>query len=205
MTMKTAACAMAVALLAGTASFTVPAAAQYAPIPQRHAKIAPSHAQKQFLNAVAVYDAGLRRGTANSSRNAYLRGFRDGTTTEAYSSRVSVVNSAPAEPVLSVAGYSTYDRNAAYYPRNSGYSSYDGRSAAYDNPNRPLYDRYDAGYAPRGLMDVVVAPVATAPATEARAVEARAAMMSYCTARYQSFDPASGTFLADDGNRYFCR
>jgi hypothetical protein len=205
MTMKTAACAMAVALLAGTASFTVPAAAQYAPMPQRHAKIAPSHAQKQFLNAVALYDAGLRRGTANSSRNAYLRGFRDGTTTEAYTPRVSVVTSVPAEPVLSVAGYSTYDRNAAYYSRNNGYSSYDGRSAAYDNPNRPLYDRYDAGYAPRGLMDVVVAPVATAPAMEARAVEARAAMISYCTARYQSFDPASGTFLADDGNRYFCR
>jgi hypothetical protein len=199
MTMKTAACAMAVALLAGTASFTVPAAAQYAPMPPRHAKIAPSHAQKQLLNAVVVYEAGIRRGTANSSRNAYLRGFRDGTTTEAYSSRVSVVNSAPAAPILSVAGYSTYDRNAAYYPRNSGYSSYDGRSAAYDNP-RPLYDRYDAGYAPRGLMDVVVAPVATAAA-----LEARAAMMSYCTARYQSFDPASGTFLADDGNRYFCR
>jgi hypothetical protein len=198
--MKTAACAMAVALLAGTASFTVPAAAQYAPMPQRHAKIAPSHSQKQLLNAVVVYEAGIRRGAANSSRNAYLRGFRDGTTTEAYSSRVAVVNSAPAEPIISVAGYSTYDRNAAYYPRNNGYSSYDGRSATYDNPNRPLYDRYDAGYAPRGLMDVVVAPAATAPA-----MEARAAMLNYCIARYQSFDPASGTFLADDGNRYFCR
>ena len=196
--MRTAACAMAVALLASTASFTVPAAAQNAPMPQRHAKIAPSHTQKEFLNAVALYDAGLRRGTANSSRNAYLRGFRDGTTTEAYTPRVPVVNSAPAEPVLSVAGYSTYDRNAAYYSRSSGYTSYDGRSAAYDNGR--LYDRYDAGYAPRGLMDVVVAPAATAPA-----VEAQAAMMNYCTARYQSFDPASGTYLADDGNRYFCR
>jgi hypothetical protein len=198
MTMKTAACAMAVALLAGTASFAVPAAAQYAPMPQRHAKIAPSHSQKQLLNAVVVYEAGIRRGAANSSRNAYLRGFRDGTTTEAYTPRVSVVNSAPAEPTLSVAGYSSYDRNAANYPRNNEYSSYDGRSAAYDNG--ALYDRYDAGYAPRGLMDVVVAPAATAPA-----MEAHAAMMSYCTARYQSFDPASGTYLADDGNRYFCR
>jgi hypothetical protein len=196
--MKTAACAMAVALLAGTASFAVPAAAQYAPMPQRHAKIAPSHSQKQLLNAVVVYEAGIRRGAANSSRNAYLRGFRDGTTTEAYTPRVSVVNSAPVEPTLSVAGYSSYDRNAAYYPRNNGYSSYDGRSAAYDNG--ALYDRYDAGYDPRGLMDVVVAPAATAPA-----MEARAAMISYCTARYQSFDPASGTYLADDGNRYFCR
>jgi hypothetical protein len=198
MTMKTAACAMAVALLAGTASFTVPATAQNAPMPQRHAKITPSHSQKQLLNAVVIYEAGIRRGTANSSRNAYLRGFRDGTSTEAYTPRVSVVTSAPAEPILSAAGYSTYDRNAAYHPRNNEYASYGGRSAAY--ANGALYDRYDAGYAPRGLMDVVVAPVVTAPA-----LEARAAMMSYCTARYQSFDPASGTYLADDGNRYFCR
>jgi hypothetical protein len=197
MTMKTA-CAMAVALLAGTASFTAPAAAQNAPMPQRHAKVAPSHAQKQLLNAVVVYEAGIRRGTANSSRDAYLRGFRDGTTTEAYSSRVSVANSAPAEPIVSVGGYSTYDRNTAYYPRNNGYASNYGRATAYENGS--LYDRYDAGYAPRGLMDVVVAPAATTPA-----MEAQAAMMSYCTARYQSFDPASGTFLADDGNRYFCR
>jgi hypothetical protein len=188
MTMKTAACAMAVTLLASGAAFTVPAAAQYAP--------GPHHTQKQFLKAVAVYDAGLRRGTANASRNAYLRGFRDGTTTEAYSSRVSVVS--PVAPVLS--GYSTYDRNAAYYPANNGYASYDGRYADYANTNGQLYDRYDAGYAPRGLMDVVVAPVAPAPA-----FAARAAMMNYCTARYQSFDPASGTFLADDGNRYLCR
>jgi hypothetical protein len=192
--MKTAACVMAVTLLASATAFAVPAAAQRAPVP-------PRHAQKDFLKAVAVYDAGLRRGTANASRSAYLRGFRDGTTTEAYSSRVSVVT--PVAPVLS--GYGTYDRNAAYYQGNyytgyNGYSSYDGRSAAYGNPNGPLYDRYDAGYAPRGLMDVVVAPVAPAPA-----LAAQAAMMSYCTARYQSFDPASGTFLSDDGNRYLCR
>src|SRR5579864_5479712 len=105
MTTKTATCAMAVTLLASATAFAVPAAAQYAPLPPHHAKIVPSHTQKEFLKAVAIYDAGLRRGTANASRNAYLRGFRDGTTTEAYSPRVSVVN--PAEPVLSSAGYST--------------------------------------------------------------------------------------------------
>ena len=200
MTMKTAACATAIALFAGTASFIVPATAQNAHVPPRHAKITPSNSQKQFLNAVAVYDAGIRRGTANSSRSAYLRGFRDGTTSEAYSSSVSVVTSAPAEPVLSGVGYSTYGRNAAYDPRNNGYPSYDGRYAGYNNSNGVLYDRYDGGYAPQGLMDVVVAPVAPAPA-----LEAQAAMMNYCTARYRSFDPASGTFLSDDGNRYSCR
>ena len=29
--------------------------------------------------------------------------------------------------------------------------------------------------------------------------------LRYCSARYQSFDPASGTFLGDDGNRHYCR
>lgn len=49
-------------------------------------------------------------------------------------------------------------------------------------------------------MDVAVAPVAMAAASEAQA-----AHLSYCAARYQSFDPASNTFLANDGNRYYCR
>ena len=203
MTMKTAACAMAVALLAGTASFAVPAAAQYAPMSQRHAKIAPS----SFPEAVAERRRRIRGG--NSARRRELVAqrlsprFQGRHDHRGLHPSCIVVNSAPAEPILSSAGYSTYDRNAAYYPRNNGYSSYDGRSydgrpAAYDNG--ALYDRYDAGNAPRGLMDVVVAPAATAPA-----MEARAAMMSYCIARYQSYDPASGTYLADDGNRYFCR
>lgn len=29
--------------------------------------------------------------------------------------------------------------------------------------------------------------------------------VSYCASRYRSFDPASGTFLANDGNRYVCQ
>jgi hypothetical protein len=176
MATKTAACAMAVALLAGTASFTVPAAAQNAPMPPRHVHMSSTHAKK--LSAVAEYDAGLRRGAANASRNAYLRGFSDGTTSEAYSAQGYVMNSQPGNLFPSVPGYSSYDGNA------SGYVS----------------GGYDAGYAPRGLMDVVVAPVETAQASDARL-----ALWNYCAARYRSFDPASGTFLSDDGNRYFCR
>jgi len=49
-------------------------------------------------------------------------------------------------------------------------------------------------------MDVAVLPVTTASASEARA-----AHWNYCAARYQSFDPASDTFLANDGNRYYCQ
>jgi hypothetical protein len=29
--------------------------------------------------------------------------------------------------------------------------------------------------------------------------------IAYCARKYRSFDPASGTFLAHDGNRYYCR
>jgi hypothetical protein len=29
--------------------------------------------------------------------------------------------------------------------------------------------------------------------------------IAYCARKYRSFDPASGTYLANDGNRYYCR
>jgi hypothetical protein len=193
------ACATAVALIAGTASFAAPAAAQRAPMPSSHARISPGHAnEKLFIRAVAIYDAGLRRGSANSSRTAYLRGFRDGTSSEAYTAQQYVVNSAPGYSVAPVSGYSLYDSAAVDAATDDGYS----RSVAYRDANGYGDGRYDAGYAPRGLMDVVVAPVAVAAAASA---EARLAHWNYCTARYQSFDPASDTFLAFDGNRYFCR
>jgi hypothetical protein len=49
-------------------------------------------------------------------------------------------------------------------------------------------------------MDVAVTPVAAA-----QPLEAHSALLSYCIARYHSFDPASGTFLGDDGYRHYCR
>ena len=254
MTVRTAACAMAIALLAGTAPFTAPAAAQNAAMPPSHAKMSSSHAKRLFLSTVAVYDAGLRRGRASSSNSAYLRGFRDGTSSEAYSSRAPisqayvsrsyVMSPYAGNPVPSVAGYSLYDSagyvpstgyvsstgyvpSAAYVPATGGYSSYGTygtRSVAgysqydsaayvpvtsgyssYGTPSVSYGDgyasgRFDQGYAPRRLMDVAVAPVVMQPP-----LETRAAHLSYCAARYLSFDPASDTFLAYDGNRYFCQ
>ena len=159
------------------------------------------------MSAVAEYDAGLRRGRERSTNNAYLRGFRDGTSSEAYSSRAYAVNCYAGNPVVlvspdagqPVAGYSPYGRDAVYAPAPGGYSSYDLRSASYGDALAS--DRYDSGYAPRGLMDVAVAPATMAASSEAQA----AAHLSYCAARYQSFDPASNTFLANDGNRYYCQ
>ena len=163
------------------------------------------------MSAVAEYNAGLRRGRENSTNNAYLRGFRDGTSSEAYSSRGYAVNPYAGNPYAGnpvalvspyagqpVAGYSPYGRDAVYAPVTGGYSSYDPRSVSYGDGFTS--DQYDSGYAPRGLMDVAVAPVITAAPSEAQA-----AHLSYCAARYQSFDPVSNTFLASDGNRYYCR
>jgi hypothetical protein len=206
MTTKTTACAIAVALLAGTACFAAPAAAQSAPA---------RHAKGSVLSAVAIYDAGLRRGDANSSRSAYLRGFRDGTSSEAYSSRGYLVDSYAGYPVVSAPApapvYSSYGRDAVYAPGSGGYSSYDsygGRSVSYSDGYGNGYgnSQYSSGYAPRGLMDVAVTPLMTTPTwVMTPSLDARSAHLNYCAARYQSFDPASGTFLANDGYRYYCQ
>jgi hypothetical protein len=202
MTVKITACAMAAGLLVGPAIFSAPAAAQTA-------LNSPSHAKRLFLSADAVYDAGLRRGRANSSHNAYLRGFRDGTSSQPYNSRPYGANQysgnpiAVADPyaeyrVAPAAGYSLYDRAEGYTPPTRTYSYDTARSVSYDGGF--VSDRYQPGYVPPGLLNVAVAPVAIAPASEARA-----AHWSYCATRYPTFDPASDTFLATDGNRYYCR
>jgi len=201
MTTKITACAMSFALLAGTAVFTVPAAAGDASTHASHAKLSSSHAGRQPLSAVAVYDAGVRRGAARASHNAYLRGFRDGTSSEAYSGRYRV----NSYPVATVMAYPSYDSGAVYAPESGGYASYDdpygGGSVAY-NENAYGYSTggYVGGHTVTGLMDVAVEPMAM-PAVSV----SRTAHWNYCSARYQSFDPASGTFLASDGNHYFCR
>ncbi len=247
MTMTTTVCATAVALIAGTACFAVPAEARDPTIPAGQYKVWTSHdSKKLYMSAGAVYDAGVQRGSARASRDAYLRGFRDGNSTAAYTSRQYVVNSAPlysAAPVYSAAplysaapaysaaatysatpayGYSSYSRDTAYTPAVAGYSYNGGTVALGDNPGynygygntygdsqynagqytSAQYDagQYNAGYVPRGLMDVAVTPVAVA-----QPLEAQSARLSYCIARYHSFDPASGTFLGDDGYRHFCR
>jgi hypothetical protein len=204
MTIKTAAWAIAVALLAGTAFFAEPAVSREALTASSHAKVSSIHSKKLFLSARAVYDAGLQRGSENSSRNAYLRGFNDGKSSEAYSSRRYVVESPPGYTAAPISGYSPYDRDAVYAPGTGGYSSYDGRSVSYGDAREYIDGRYSGGSAPTvGLMNVASAPLALTPAPYATT---QASQWSYCAARYQSFfDPTTGTFLASDGNRYYCR
>ena len=176
MTMKTTICATAVALLAGTACFAVQAEARDQATPANQFKVSTSHGNKKlYMSAAAIYDAGVRRGDAQAARSAYLRGFRDGTSTAAYAPRQYVVNSAPvysgapvyaaaplydAAPGYSAApayGYSSYSGNTAGI---AGYSYNGGVVALGDNyGNGYGYSQYNggeynAGYAPLGLMAV---------------------------------------------------
>jgi hypothetical protein len=80
------------------------------------------------------------------------------------------------------------------YGYNNGYGH------AYSYGNGYGYGQYNASYVPRGLTDVAVTP-----AVMAQPLEMQSAHSDYCAARYQSFDPVSGTFLADDGYRHYCQ
>jgi hypothetical protein len=215
MKIKTRVCATAVALLIGTACFAAQAEGRGPATPVNQLRVWTSHSNKKpYMNAAAVYDAGVQRGRARSSRDAYLRGFRDGTSTAAYTSRQSITNSVPVysgAAVYSAApayGYSSYSRYTAYTPAVAGstvalgnsYGDNDGHAYNNDYGDGYGYSHYNASYVPRGVKDVAVTPVVTA-----RPLEAQIARLSYCTAGYQSFDPASGTFLADDGYRHYCR
>ena len=50
----------------------------------------------------------------------------------------------------------------------------------------------------------MIGAAANQPPVEA-APEADAEYIAYCARKYRSFDPASGTFLSRDGNRYPCQ
>ena len=166
MTMKTTICATAVALLAGTACFAVQAEARDQATPANQFKVSTSHGSKKlYMSAAAIYDAGVRRGDAQASRSAYLRGFRDGTSTTAYAPRQYayaprqyVVNSAPVysgAPVYSAApvygAAPLYDAAPGYSAAPAyGYSSYGTPAVAgypYNGGTVALGDSYGTGIA----------------------------------------------------------
>ncbi|MFY9956394.1 BA14K family protein, partial [Bradyrhizobium sp.] len=68
---------------------------------------------------------------------------------------------------------------------NDAYAYYGG-PAYYDAPGY-----YDDQYADDGEVAVVPAPVGDDSA-------------AYCAQRYRSYDPASGTYLGNDGYRHPC-
>jgi BA14K-like protein len=175
MTNKTAVCAIAASVLVAAASLSLPAFAQSGSAFSGHTK--------KIISTSAAYRAGLQHGIA--LRSAYDRGYIDGTRMVASRSSVGTVN-----PSLPSSEYSTDYQNSSGY-HSAGYNPPTGRASPYEGlyastqiPDGDVAAGYDASQA--------------IPQYSAEAYR-------YCVARYRSFDPAAGTFLAYDGNRYYCR
>jgi hypothetical protein len=147
------------------------------------------------------YRAGLRAGLDRGvvrSRAFYARGYDDG----AY--RVSSVPGdqyaygyVRPEGVYGARRYNGY----GYSP----YAGYDGGYAPGHGGYGP-YAAYENGFTPVGALLGGMAGLAVGGATASYRYEQHnsGAWLAYCSAKYRSFDPGSGTFLANDGNRYYC-
>jgi hypothetical protein len=131
----------------------------------------------------SAYRAGLRHGMALGS--AYGRGYIDGMRMVVSRSSVYSVN-----PTIPSSGYST-DHQYSSGHRSADYDQPTGRAPAYEG-------LYASTQIPDGHWAADHAAPQAIPQYSAEAYR-------YCVARYRSFDPASGTFLAYDGNRYDCR
>ena len=99
-----------------------------------------------------------------------------------------------------------YAPSPVYYgPRPYAYGY--GYRPYYRGYYRPYYGYYDydpgaaiaAGIV--GLAAGAIASSAMAPPPRRRS----ASWIAYCSRKYRSFDPASGTYLARDGQRYYCQ
>jgi len=102
------------------------------------------------------------------------------------------------------------------YP-NESYAQYYYRRGPYYGPRyypRPYYYRRDNGGAvAAGVVGLAAgALIAGAIANQAQAQAApppppgtvSPSVAAYCARKYRSYDPASGTFLANNGMRYVC-
>ena len=199
MTRTNIASALAMSFIASTASLATPASAQSRAIvtDTEIRQIVRQTAQQAFT---AGYKAGLKRNNASTARVSYNRGYNDAMNRVASNSRGDLDNSyARYRGDLSPRGYSYARYESAYRdsrPRyaNDAYARYDG-----DDNSRYVYSdtRNDYDVNPiGGLLNAVFAPRPLNTAQNDR--------LAYCSTRYQSYNPNSGTFLANDGYRYSC-
>ena len=101
-----------------------------------------------------------------------------------------------AQPSESYAQYRRYGGDR-YYGRGYGRRGYGGAAAA-----------GIAGLAAGALIGGAIASQQYAPPPPPYAVAPAGGdeeWLAYCSQRYRSFDPASGTYLSYDGNRYPCQ
>jgi hypothetical protein len=139
--------------------------------------------------------AGLDRGVVRS-RASYARGYGDGAYRVSSVPRGQYAYSyVRPEGVYGARRYDGYSPSAGYdggyAPGYGGYGSYAG---------------YEVGFNPVGELLGGMAGLAVGGATAPYRYEQdnRGEWLAYCSAKYRSFDPGSGTFLANDGNRYYC-
>jgi len=196
MTTKMAISAIAVALIASTAAFSVQASAQ-----GERVTVTRSQAKAMIINAFnAGFREGLRRnGNVVSSRTVYNRGYNDATNRLVSHSGNAIANGSVRYPGNANSGRYTYASYAGSdaYARYSGpgYNSY----ARYDGDGYNTY-AYNGDINPvGGLLNLIFAPISAVAN-----LTAQNDRWAYCSTRYRTFDPNSGTFLAYDGNRYAC-
>lgn len=75
---------------------------------------------------------------------------------------------------------------------------------------RRYYRGYRRGFDPGaaaalGIIGLAAGAIAGAALAPAPYVVGDPNWIAYCSSRYRSFDPASGTYLGFDGNRYYCQ
>ena len=76
----------------------------------------------------------------------------------------------------------------------------------YGDP-QPVYDDEDVGYIPAPPVyrrTVIVRQSGYYPEQPRTLRPWSRAWMRYCSQRYRSFDPGTGTFIGNDGDEHFC-
>ena len=198
MTRINLASALAMSLIATTAVLATPASAQSrVTVTDTEIRQIIRHTAQQAFTA--GYKAGLKRNNnASTARVAYNRGYKDAINRVVSNSRGDLGNS---YGYRGDRGYSYVRYEGAYRdsrPRygNDAYARYDADdSPRYVYPEtRNDYDVNPIG----GLLNAVFAPLARPVNT------AQNDRLAYCSSRYQSYNPNSGTYLANDGYRYSC-
>jgi len=94
----------------------------------------------------------------------------------------------------------------------SGATAFANRDALVEQVQyrRRYYRGYRRGFDPGaamaiGIIGAVAGAMADAALAPAPYVVGDPNWVAYCSSRYRSFDPASGTYLGFDGNRHYCQ
>jgi hypothetical protein len=91
---------------------------------------------------------------------------------------------------------------------SGGHATWQDGGRSWHNYGRPYYGRAYDGWYPWGIAGLatgaIVGGAIAQQATPAYGVAADPDWLAYCSQRYRSFDPASGTYLGYDGLRYPC-